>query len=132
MITSPEKSLANAQLREALGRASTLLKPKLEALLNPNLVDTSIRLRLSVQNEAVTCIHDSDTQPGYASALYQHQPDPEHVQSVLVSCLKTLKSRLEDKLRSNWHGTILLLVSICNGQATISSEADGVMRLDGK
>ena len=132
MIPTIDQTRALNQLRDAITRASAILHPKLKTLLNPNVVDARIRLTLHLQNGDLKYMHDWDSHPGYVHDLVACEPDSEYLQATLKSCLKTVKNRLEERLGRGWHGAIILLVTICAGQATITSEADGVTRLDGK
>lgn len=128
MIQTLEQSRSVKQQNDALAHASKILQPKLSKLLNPNIVDCWIRLTLHIANGDLKYIHDADSQPGYAHHLVE-QLDEENCRKVLVASLRTIKSRIEDKIGRGWHGDIVLLLTIAGGESTITSEVDGVHRL---
>lgn len=128
MIPTLDQTRVNIKISDALKSASAILHPKFKVLLNPNVVETKVKLTLHLQNGELKYLHDSDKQPAYVQGLNE-MDNSEQLQETLKMALRTLKHRLDGRMGCGWHGAIILEVSITNGQASIVSEADGVHRL---
>lgn len=125
MQTIDRSKPSPALVGSVLSQVSALLHPKLKRLLNPNVVDASIRIQLHIGNGALNHIRDVDSEPSYVSALPECGEHNPKVADSLKVCLRTIGARLQDRLGGGWHGIVTLLVAISCGEPTISSEADG-------
>jgi hypothetical protein len=130
MIHTLDRSrvMANAILAGVLSKCSELLHPKLRRLLNPNVIDAAIRLELHLQAGVLGHMRQADSEPSYVDGLTESSLDNPLVRETLTQCLRTLKRRLEHKLGAGWFGVVTLKVAISGGEATISSEEDGVCK----
>lgn len=127
-VSEPLRASNNAALASVLTKCSELLHPKLRRLLNPNVVDSWVRLQLHFQAGALNHLREADGEPSYVNKLPEMGQDNPYVLDTLKVCLSTLKGRLDGKIGSTWHGVITLRVDVSGGAAVISSEVDGVYR----
>lgn len=126
MIQTLDRS--RSALIGVLGKCAELLQPKLRRLLNPNVVDSLVRLELHLQGGTLNHIRQADVEPSYVQQLAEMGLDNPLVAETLKHCLVTLKGRLEGTLGAGWYGVVTLKVEISGGEATISSEVDGVYK----
>lgn len=126
IATMPPTNVNNQSLTRVLEVAEKLLYHKLFRALNPNVIDSVLKLTILIQDGHVNHIRDYDSEPSYVSGLPMRNNDESQARSVLAVIKQTLEMRLQPRMVRGWHGSVGLSIAICNGEATITSEADGV------
>jgi hypothetical protein len=115
-------------IEQILKASEVLLRPRLYRILNPNVINTELRISVHFKDGLLTHMKEYESEPSYVADLPAAQPDESYVRSVLLSALHTLKMRLEARLNPGWYGHVALSIAISNGEATITSETDGVYK----
>ncbi len=120
----------NVSDKQAVGRvlevSKGLLYHKLHRFLNPNVVDVLLKVTVMIQDGHTNHVRDYESEPSYVAGLPLRKTDDEYVRSVLASAMQTLEMRLQSRMVRGWHGNVGLSIAICHGEATITSDADGV------
>lgn len=129
MLDSLERSRATAAQRAALSailnHASGMLWPKLKRLVDPNVIDATIRLMLHFSHGALNHGRLVDATPCYVHALTEcGLSDHPAAKKALTDSLRCLRARLEEIVGQDWHGIVALHVQISGGVAMIMSEEE--------